>query len=224
MNCLDRIFVALDQMTDQEAYSFLECQNQLTHYKIGLELYLRYGRPFIEYLTKKYPFKIFLDLKLHDIPQTVGRSIRSLEGLNIHFLTLHLSGGKEMAKQAIRARNEYCPQVKLLGVGYLTSLKESELPEIFGPGKYCPASLAQKAELWGLDGLICSPWELDALKEVKVLKVCPGIRFFGDPLDDQSRVADPKEAFDKGADYIVMGRSLTRTNDLFQRIEKLASL
>ena len=224
MNCLDQIFVALDQMTDREAYHFLERQTPFTHYKIGLELYLRYGRPFVEHLTKKYPHKIFLDLKLHDIPQTVGRAIRSLEGLDIHFLTLHLSGGEEMAKQAVLARNDHCPQVKLLGVGYLTSLKESELPEIFGPGKYAPATLAQKAGAWGLDGLVCSPWELDALKEVSALKVCPGIRFLGDPLDDQKRVADPKKAFDKGADYLVMGRSLTRADNLSQRIEQLANL
>ena len=211
-------------MTDKEACSFMEHQGQFGHYKVGLELYLRYGRPFIKHLTKKYSCKIFLDLKLHDIPQTVSGAIQSLESLDIHFLSLHLSGGKEMATQAILARNNHCPQVQLLGVAHLSSLEKSELAQIFGPGGYSSSDLAQKADLWGLDGLVCSPWELDALKKVNILKVCPGIRFLGDALDDQKRVSDPKSAFEKGADYLVMGRSLTRADDLSQRIECLANL
>lgn len=224
MSRLNQIFVALDQMTDRQACHFIEQQTQLAHYKIGLELYLRYGRPLVEHLIKVYDCKIFLDLKLHDIPHTVDRALQSLAGLDIHFLTLHLSGGEAMVRQAVQTRNDYFPQLKLLGVAYLTSLQQPELPKIFGPGKYPVAALAEKADQWGLDGLVCSPLDLKLLSGIKAFKVCPGIRFPEDTADDQKRVVAPQQAFALGADYLVIGRSLTQADDLVKRIEQLACL
>ena len=215
-NRLDRVFVALDGMSDREVCAFIEGTPQLTHYKVGLELYLRYGRPLVEHLVSEYGIKIFLDLKLHDIPNTVERALHSLSGLDIHFLTLHLAGGEAMARGAVRVAKNSFAQLKLLGVSSLTSLEWDEGPSV--------SALASKVDLWGLHGLVCAAQDLEKLAESKALKICPGIRFPGDAPGDQKRVATPEQALAWGADYLVIGRSLTQSDDLKGRLEQLAHL
>ena len=223
---LNRIFVALDGMTDREACTFVERHPEFTHYKVGLELYLRYGRPLIQHLLTAYHIQLFLDLKLHDIPETVAKAMQSLTGLDLHFLTLHLAGGEAMAKRAVQVARDHFPHLQLLGVSYLTSLSEKERPQIFGPGEFAITTLAAKADQWGVGGLVCAATDLPQLQAIQSLKVCPGIRFakYEDAPDDHKRVATPQTALREGADYLVLGRSLTQCLDLPNRINYLRQI
>ena len=221
---MKKIFIALDHMTDKEACSFIEQFPKCTHYKVGLELYLRYGHSFVQHLIETYQLVIFLDLKLHDIPETVGRAILSLSKLKIHFLTLHVSGGEAMVKRAIEVKEDVLPHTKLLGVTYLTSMGENEPGEIFGCQTPPIKFLAKKAVAWGLDGIIASAPDLSDLRDIKTLKVCPGIRFAGDDPKDQKRIATPSEAFSRGANYLVIGRSLTQSEKVHERMAQLSLL
>lgn len=211
-------------MTDKEACSFIEQHPSLTHYKIGLELYLRYGRPFIEHLINTYKLVIFLDLKLHDIPETVGKALLSLSGMKIDFITLHLFGGSAMIKRAVEIRQKALPQLKLLGVTYLTSLGKDEQQEIFGNHFPPIEQLAKKAVELGLDGLVASAQDLTSLQNIKTLKVCPGIRFKEDETQDQKKTTTPDQALSLGADYLVIGRSLTQSKKINKRIAELRLL
>jgi orotidine-5'-phosphate decarboxylase len=163
--------------------------------------------------------KLFLDLKYHDIPNTVAGAVRSAAKHGVHMLTLHTSGGREMlAKAAEAAAQEAARSGKsrayLLGVTVLTSFKESELKDIGVPASVTEqvlrlASLAREA---GLDGVVCSPQEIEIIKKElgkDFLVVTPGIRPDWAAAQDQKRIMTPAEALKKGADYIVIGRPIT---------------
>jgi len=229
----ERVFVALDNMTKEEIFSFLSvCYPGITHIKIGLEVFNKFGPSIVEEIYKLYPIDIFLDLKLHDIPNTVKKAIASLEGLPIKFLTVHLSGGREMLKQAMIAKDKYLPGCKLLGVSILTSLDEADLKEIWSVTDMNQAfiNLFKLASDCKIDGVVCSAKELELVKsfENSLITVCPGIRFSDEialgNTGDQKRVLSPKEAFQNGASYLVMGRSLTKALDLKERIQNLQNL
>jgi orotidine-5'-phosphate decarboxylase len=227
---LDRIIVALDQMSLEEIDVFLKQKdNTLPFVKIGLELFVKHGPDLVHRIHNEYKKKIFLDLKLHDIPVTVAKAISSLKGLPIDFLTVHLSGGEAMLKAAIAEARVSIPDCRLLGVSFLTSLEASDLEELFGIEDSDEAFLRlfKVASNSGIDGVVSSPLEVSLLKKhfPNLLSVTPGIRF-KDEIDsnvtqDQKRVMDPEQAFDEGADYLVMGRSLTKTDRFIERIESL---
>ena len=226
---LDRTIVALDYGRPEDALEFLKkAGSSIPWAKVGLELFCAGGREFVHQLSTEYGTKIFLDLKFHDIPNTVSRAIRALEGLPVQFLTLHLSGGREMLQKAVSSAREVLPDCQLLGVSYLTSLDQNDFRELYTYSeKDIPAAferLFDLAETCGLDGVVCSGWELLWVKNRRLLKVCPGIRFAGDSLIDQKRTYTPEAAFAAGADYIVMGRSLTCAMDLPVRLQKLKAL
>jgi orotidine-5'-phosphate decarboxylase len=236
---MEKVFCALDNMTKDEVLSFIEKSNgKLKNIKVGMELYYAEGPKFLQELQENYDLKIFLDLKLHDIPNTVAKAISSLKDLPVHFLTIHTSGGTQMIKAAIESARKNLPSAKILGVSYLTSLAPHDLKEMWGiEESEIPKAFERFFKVGieaGIDGFILSPLELNILscveKEMKtnVLKVTPGIRFADEiasgQTQDQKRVLSPEEAIANGADYLVMGRSLSQANDLMARINEIESI
>lgn len=219
----NHIAVALDQMTVAEALAFVkETKNELGFYKVGLELFYLGGKEFIHELAKEN-IRIFLDLKLHDIPTTVEKSIQSLKDLKVDYLTLHLTGGKKMLKAARMAQEEYMPHTKLLGVSYLTSHDQEDLQSIFDINDSAQKessfrNLFNIAAEENIYGVVHSGEELSLANKYPFISVCPGIRFLDEietsQTQDQKRVLDPKNAFsfltkEKNV-ILVIGRSLTK--------------
>ena len=223
MKNLDRIILALDQMNADEIKQFLDLHgHHFKTIKIGLELYLKYGNQFILEMSQKYQKDIFLDLKLHDIPKTVEKAILSLENLPIKFLTVHLGGGLSMLESSLNEIKKTNPTCQLLGVSFLTSLELKDLQMIYGIQNSDEAFLRlfKLAHDSGISGVVCSAHELHLLKSLQtnLIAVTPGVRFLDEinnqSLQDQKRVMDPLLAIKKGADYLVMGRSFTQSNNI----------
>ena len=193
-------------------------------YKFGLEFFnSKHGRSFISKLPKQH--MVWLDLKLKDIPNTVSSSIHSLKDLtNVHYLTIHASGGIEMLKAAKRAAAKTNKKLKILAVTVLTSFSEKSIKQT-GHTKSIKkivmqqASLAKRAKL---DGIVCSGHEAKSIKTIckKMQIITPGIRLEGDSKGDQQRVMTPSQAFQNGATGIVIGRSITNGN-IKKNIQKL---
>jgi orotidine-5'-phosphate decarboxylase len=185
--------------------------------KIGLEMYTACGPDAVHELAD-LGFDVFLDLKLHDIPNTVAKAVESAARLPIKMMTLHTSGGPEMMRWAVKAQEAYAPQLLLLGVTVLTSMSATELQSI-GISR-APESqvlkLGQLASECGLRGLVCSPLELPALRHQlppEMQLVTPGIRPSGSPAGDQTRIMTPGEAARAGANFIVVGRPIFQASD-----------
>jgi orotidine-5'-phosphate decarboxylase len=227
---INQTIVALDQMSLDEIF-LSRPDNTLPTVKIGLELFVKYGPDLVHKIHRDYKKKIFLDLKLHDIPVTVERAIHSLKNLPIDFLTIHLSGGEEMLKAALNEARRSIPNCKILGVSFLTSLEVKDLKTLFGITNIEEAFLRlfDVAERTLLDGVICSPHEITLVKKhfPRLLVITPGIRFTDEinsqNTQDQKRVAAPKEALNLGADYLVIGRSLTKAPNLSERLLELTN-
>ena len=192
-------------------------------YKFGLEFfYSKDGRKFISKLKNK---KIFLDLKLNDIPNTCSASIYSLKDLkNISHLTVHINGGYEMLKAIKKTSKKINKKLKILGVTVLTSFSNSSIKKI-GHTKSIKDLVKKQAALAksaGLSGIVCSGHEARLLKNIskRMEIVTPGIRLKGDGVGDQKRVMTPKDAFNNGATAIVIGRSITKGN-IKNNIQKL---
>ena len=192
-------------------------------YKFGIEFfYSKNGRRFISKLKNK---KIFLDLKLNDIPNTCASTINSLKDLkNISYLTVHINGGYEMLRGIKKASKKINKKLKILGVTVLTSFTNSSIKKI-GHTKSIETLVRKQAMLaksLRLDGIVCSGQEAKLVKNIckKMEIITPGIRMKGDNATDQKRITSPKNAFDNGATAIVMGRSITRGN-IKKNIQKL---
>ena len=207
----DKIIVALDVATKKEALVLVDQLNgQISFFKIGLQLYTAEG-PEIVRSVLSTGAKIWLDLKLHDIPNTVARAVESASNLGVHMLTIHLSGGGEMIRAATAARAN---SMSILGVTVLTSATEQTLCEIGIADKVDDqvlrlAKLGVDAEI---DGLVASPHEVKMLRgefRDKIKIVTPGVRPKGSDAGDQKRVMTPRQALDMGADYLVIGRPIT---------------
>jgi orotidine-5'-phosphate decarboxylase len=204
----ERVIVALD-VPDQTALADLldRLEGQPRLYKIGLELFVAEGARAVE-LVKARGGRIFLDLKLHDIPETVARAVASASKLGVDLLTVHIAGGREMLQRAAAAAGG----TRLLGVTVLTSLSAQDL-EADGTSD-TPAQLvsrrARLATQAGLGGLVCSPQEVGLARAAapQALLVVPGIRPAGTDSDDQKRIATPATAIAAGADYLVVGRPI----------------
>lgn len=189
-------------------------------YKVGLRLYTRFGPEILRRLRKKNK-KIFLDLKFHDIPNTVADACREATLHRVQMLTLHASGGLEMMRAAMAsvkktAREKRIPRPRVLGVTVLTSM--TRLSEVGIPRRPVDQvkKLARLAREAGLDGVVCSPREIAPLRDMfpKSFKiVTPGVRPEGFSLGDQKRVMTPEQAFRLGADALVMGRPILGAKD-----------
>mgnify|MGYP003322764999 CR=1 FL=1 len=185
-------------------------------YKVGLELYTRVGPPAVEMLQRRGK-RIFLDLKLHDIPNTVAGAVRSASALGLDLLTLHAQGGEPMLEAAAAERTG---GLRLLAVTVLTSLESWHLEAVWGRSVDDTAAevhrLARMAVASGLDGVVSSPLEAASLRSLlgpDPILVTPGIRPAGSAVGDQRRIATPADAVRAGADYLVVGRPVTQAPD-----------
>ena len=187
--------------------------------KVGSVSFNAIGHEALTYVASK-GFEIFLDLKLHDIPNTVKKSIEGLVSLPISMMTIHTSGGLEMMKAAKKAVSD--TNIKIFGVTALTSLSDEDTTTIFqrtaSNQVKAMLDLAQEAQI---DGVVCSPHELDLVVDRKsLLSITPGIRL-SESEDDQSRVMTPKDAISKGADYIVIGRPITNAPNVSEALQEI---
>jgi orotidine-5'-phosphate decarboxylase len=206
----DRLIIALDVPTQTEALKLVrELSPQVGFFKIGLQLYTA-GGPEIVRAILATGAKVFLDLKLHDIPNTVGKAVESAGRLGVQMLTIHLSGGEEMIRAAIDGRQH---NMSILGVTVLTSAGEQTLRETGVSGKISNhvLRLAKLGVTTGIDGVVASPHEIQMLRAEfgdQMRIVVPGIRPTWSEAGDQKRVMTPREAFQNGADYLVIGRPI----------------
>jgi orotidine-5'-phosphate decarboxylase len=206
----DKIIVALDVATKKDALDLVEqLREETSYFKIGLQLYTAEG-PDIVRAVLNTGSKVFLDLKLHDIPNTVARAVESASKLGIQMLTIHLSGGGEMIHAAVAARKN---NMLILGVTVLTNADESTLRQIGVPDKIDNQvlRLAKLGVENGIDGVVASAREIKTLRANfgdKLKIVVPGIRPVRSEPADQKRVMTPREAIDAGADYLVIGRPI----------------
>jgi len=210
-----KLIVALDFDNADKALNFLNnLDPNKCLVKVGLELYISEGWKILDLISDR-GFEIFLDLKLHDIPNTVAKSIKKISNFNVTLTTVHLSGGMRMLEAASSEKGS----IKILGVSILTSLSKEEIFEITDTNfdTYFN-NLISIASSSNVDGVVCSPNELDRLKNFNKLKVVPGIR--NDVSDDdQKRVMTSTEAYHKGADFIVVGRPITKSEDPKKALE-----
>lgn len=235
-NLAKKIIVALDVATAEEALQLVGQLPATQLFKVGLELFTAEGPSLFDKL-RRHNKKVFLDLKLHDIPNTVAGAVKRGTHHGVHMMTLHTSGGKEMMERAADAASEEATKLGtdkplLVGVTVLTSLKVEQLRTIGVESNTDEqvlrlAGLAQEA---GLDGVVCSPQEIELVKDAcgqKFLVIAPGIRPAWAAAQDQKRILTPAQAVGKGADYIVIGRPIIkdpRPQNAFQRILEELSL
>ncbi len=214
----DRIIIALDVQTKEEGIALVSKLKDARTFKVGLELFTAEGPALFKKL-KALRKDVFLDLKLHDIPNTVAGAVRSAFRHGVQMMTIHTSGGREMMAKAAETARQVSeelgrPKPLLLGVTVLTSLKGAELEEIgMGPDVARQVvRLAGLAKAAGLDGVVCSPQEIEVLRKEfgrDLVIVTPGIRPLWAAAQDQKRIMTPAEAVAKGADYLVIGRPVT---------------
>ena len=214
------IIVAIDEISLKKASVILNnLDPKKCMVKIGSVSFNSIGHEIIFYAAKR-GFDIFLDLKLHDIPNTVKKSIEGIISLPISMLTIHISGGKDMMKATMDAVSD--KEIKIFGVTALTSLSDEDTNKIFKrTASDQVEAMLDLAESVGIDGVVCSPHELELVcKRKSLLSITPGIRI--DNLnDDQKRIMTPKEALDLGADYLVIGRPITASDDISKSLEEI---
>ena len=213
-----KLMLALDLPDRESALEMLnKLRGSLEWVKIGLQMYLKYGASFVREVADM-GFKIFLDLKLHDIPNTVASAVKSLQGLPISMLTIHTCGGREMMMRALEAACETNKDLRLLGVTVLTSFNDEGLAETgvaLPPAKQVEL-LAKLATDSGMKGLVCSPLEIETLRKIipsDVILVTPGIRPAGSDANEQKRVMTPEMAAKAGSNFIVVGRPILKAEN-----------
>lgn len=228
---MSKTIVALDFSKKEDVMNFLDKFKEPVYVKVGMELTYAFGFEMIHEI-KKRGHKIFLDLKLHDIPNTVKNGMKNLAKLDVDIVNLHAAGGSAMMKAAIEGLEEGAVNGKrplCIAVTQLTSTSQEAMNEellIPGDVKDVVISYAKLAKESGLDGVVCSVHEAKAIHEAcgsDFLTVTPGIRLADDSKDDQKRVATPAFAKEQGCDYIVVGRSITKSADpvaTYHEIEK----
>lgn len=212
------LILAVDLDDKDVAKKFLATLvGKLTWVKLGLQMFTKYGPGIVDEFAAM-GFKVFLDLKLHDIPNTVASAIKSLRGRPCDLLTIHTLGGSAMMERAVETAAEVLPQTRLLGVTVLTSMDETQLGGI-GIARSPMEQVEQLAKLAvqsGMKGLVCSPLELPTLRKFlgeEIALVTPGIRPASASTDDQSRIMTPADAARAGASYIVVGRPILKASD-----------
>lgn len=216
------IIIALDFPTGKKALSFLDLfEGEQLYVKVGMELFYSEG-PSIVRAIKAGGHKVFLDLKLHDIPNTVKSSMKVLASVGADMVNVHAAGGIRMMKAAVEGLDDGstgAARPEIIAVTQLTSTDQetmnSEL-KINGELRDVVLAYARNAQEAGLDGVVCSAWESEEIHagtSDSFITVTPGIRLLGDAKGDQSRVATPARAKEMGSDYLVIGRSITKADD-----------
>ncbi|HCY39720.1 MAG TPA: orotidine-5'-phosphate decarboxylase [Neisseriales bacterium] len=210
-----KIIVALDFNDLEQVLHFVEqIQPSECRLKVGKELFTAYGPQIVRELHAR-GFEVFLDLKFHDIPNTVYKAIRVAADLGVWMVNVHASGGREMLVKARQAIQDSQHKPLLIAVTILTSLSDAEVVEIGYSRSLTEQTLylAQLSYACGIDGVVCSAHESTAIKQntnAKFLTVTPGIRLSADKTDDQTRIMTPVQAIASGADYLVIGRPITQ--------------
>ena len=220
-----KIIVAIDSNDLNYSIKLIdEIKKEVFGFKIGYEFFLNFGIEGYKVLYNK-KIKIFLDLKLHDIPNTVMNGIKAIANLDPYFTSIHISGGDDMQKLAFLNKKN----VKILGISLLTSMDGNQAMKFYNlrnikdiVKKFVKSAIDNK-----LDGVVCSPYEIELVRELsneKLLIVTPGIRPENyQKKDDQKRFMTPKEAINFGANYLVIGRPITMSSDPLKEINTINS-
>ena len=208
------IIVAIDTTDLAEVDSLIEAtRNSVSVYKFGLEFYLKFGLETLQSLIRRFDIELFLDLKLHDIPNTVAGASRSIASLKPLFLTVHATGGTKM----IRAAADALPETKIAAVTILTSLDDEEMKRIGFTGSLSKQVLAltELALASGARAVVSSAREVSEIKRrfPSAITITPGIRPMGSSQDDQARTMTPQEAIVAGSDYLVIGRPISASSN-----------
>tara|TARA_Y100001936_G_scaffold4635_1_gene4179 strand:- start:59 stop:721 length:663 start_codon:yes stop_codon:yes gene_type:complete len=214
------IIVALDETNLKKALELIDnLDPKKCMLKIGSVSFNSIGKEIV-YSAAEKDFDIFLDLKLHDIPNTVKKSIEGISVLPISMLTIHTSGGVDMMRAAMEAVSG--TKIKVFGVTTLTSLNDNDANEIYKRTTFDQVKkMLDLAESAKLDGVVCSPHELKlVVKRDSLLSITPGIRLHKSE-DDQKRTLSPREAVDLGADYLVIGRPITSAIDISEALNEI---
>ena len=220
-----KVIVAIDSNNIAQSKKLVKLlKKEVYAFKIGYEFFYNFGIEGYKEIKKICP-KIFLDLKLHDIPNTVSKAIKAVEKLGPIFTTIHISGGDKMQNLLIKNRKK---KLKILGVSILTSLDKKEINKYYNEkslnklvGKYVEYAKKNK-----LDGIVCSPHEIKLVRKKvgkKLIIVTPGIRLESEKIisDDQKRVYSPKKAIQLGADFLVIGRPIMNSKDPLKTIRQI---
>lgn len=221
------IVVALDFDTKEQALALIDrLDPSLCRVKIGKEMFTHFGPEFVQQVQDK-GFDVFLDLKFHDIPNTVAKAVKAAADLGVWMVNVHASGGSKMMKAARDILQPYGDKAPLLiAVTVLTSMSEEDLQDLgvqVSPQEQVKflAGLAHKA---GMDGVVCSAQEASMLKQAygeEFKLVTPGIRTADASADDQKRIMTPQKAVEVGADYLVIGRAITKSDDPIQTMKDI---
>ena len=220
-----KLFVAYDFSNPSKAKEFSKKINpEQCGIKVGKELFTSGGPAIVEWLQSK-GFKVFLDLKFHDIPNTVHEAVKSAADLGVWMVNVHASGGKQMLEASKKALEHFSNPPLLIAVTVLTSLSKESLSDVGLDNLDDQVlRLTSLAKDCGLDGVVCSSSDTASVKREfgeEFLAVTPGIRPYGSSLDDQSRVSTPSEAIKNGSDYLVIGRPITRSADPKRALEEI---
>ncbi len=216
-----KLCIALDTNLQQAKDLLRSLRGYPLVFKVGYKLFICHHRTITD-SVKEEGFELFLDLKLHDIPNTVKEGVLSAKDLGADYLTVHASAGRNALRSAVEVKGK----IKLLGVTLLTSLGEEDLEDI----GLCRSREEQVLKLAGLaleegfDGIVCSGMELSYIRQglqKPFLAVVPGVRLEGEPADDQKRVVSLEEALRAGADMVVMGRSILRAENPVKKVEEI---
>ena len=217
-NHLSPVIVALDFADEKQTLQFVrQLSPELCQIKIGKELFTATGRHLVEQLVNQ-GFKVFLDLKYHDIPNTVASACKIAAQMGVWMVDMHASGGQRMMEAAAEAVSQFQQRPYLIGVTVLTSMTQTDLAQT-GVDRSIEEQvmhLARLSQQSGLDGVVCSAQEAVILRDQlgkEFLLVTPGIRLNSKSEDDQRRIMTPKDALAAGSSYLVMGRPITRSAD-----------
>ncbi|MBI3553224.1 MAG: orotidine-5'-phosphate decarboxylase [Elusimicrobia bacterium] len=222
---MTQVIVALDVDTIMREEQLLtQLKDTITFYKVGLRLFTAHGKRAVD-LVHRHGGKVFLDLKFHDIPQTVAHAVKEAQKLGVYAVSIHLCGGRDM----LAAAAEVSPRPKLWGVTVLTSMQDKDLRPLHPQAKVASfvKNLARLGWVNGVDGTICSGQEVmflrRSLKHLDMKFITPGIRPAGGELHDQKRVMSPEQAAELGIDYIVVGRPITHAIDPLKAAQSILS-
>ncbi len=219
----NKVIVALDNKNLKQIITLVKkTKSQAFGYKIGKEFFYNYGIDGYKKIYKLSP-NIFLDLKLHDIPNTVEKALKSLIKLKPFLTTIHISGGDEMQKISSKLQRN---KTKILGVTILTSLNNKQTKKYYNSKNIneLVKKFAKNAKNNNLDGIVCSPLEIKTVRKIvgeKMLIVVPGIRLKKNKKDDQRRILTPKKAIDLGANYLVIGRPIVESTNPTKTLKEI---
>ena len=219
----DKLIVALDYATEQDAMALVnQLGDAVSYYKVGLELFLNTRGSVVD-LIKAQNKKVFLDLKFHDIPNTVAQAVAWAASLGVDMFTLHSSGGEEMMRKSVETVNEVCERLNIkrpnmVGVTILTSFDEEGIAKVGYKNNIADTvlNLAGLCKTSGMSGIVCSPHEAAKIKETygsDFITVCPGIRPAWASAGDQKRITTPADAIHIGVDHMVVGRPITKAEN-----------